>query len=310
VDDKAELERLLLSELFESVQAKITTKRKALATQFGILSGRFVREIVNLELSGLGDLLEGNLDIILRVYFYERKPREDCDEELITSKMKKLFEQRLIASRTSLENNLRLRRERTQLSNYETEAGHLFHSMTRKIRALILENRIKLPELPDRDAIDLIAQEEDNQIEFKSTFQWDKEKECRNKDLKIEVIKTIAAFNNTDGGYLIIGVSDNKQIFGLERDFDLLGRQDKDGFCQALTQEIENSIGRSFTTKPNISFKVVEEKCICLIKINIGHEPAWVSVGNRFVFYIRTQNSTRELDPKEASEHILKKWGK
>jgi len=55
-------------------------------------------------------------------------------------------------------------------------------------------------------------------VEFKSTLSWDIRENKKNKALQFSVLKTIAAFMNTEGGILLIGVEDNRHIFGLEKD--------------------------------------------------------------------------------------------
>ena len=53
------------------------------------------------------------------------------------------------------------------------------------------------------------------------------------------VLKTIAAFLNTDGGDLLIGVSDDGSVVGIERDqFD-----NNDKFMLHLSQVVRNGLG-------------------------------------------------------------------
>jgi DNA-binding NtrC family response regulator len=49
---------------------------------------------------------------------------------------------------------------------------------------------------------DLIKSPEQENLEFKSSFQWDLRENRENKDLRFSVLKTIAAFLNTQGGTL------------------------------------------------------------------------------------------------------------
>ena len=120
--------------------------------------------------------------------------------------------------------------------------------MDNKIKEILVDLQVeeskgeeaKIPKLLERDIDILIGMDESSQLEFKSTFQWDIKLEQKNIDLRNEVLKTIAAFNNTEGGYLIIGIDDNKNIFGLEKDYSLSKKQNKDVFLQTLIQEIEN----------------------------------------------------------------------
>ena len=56
------------------------------------------------------------------------------------------------------------------------------------------------------------------------------------------MLKTVAAFLNSQGGTLVIGVEDDGTISGLHYDLDLLDGS-RDRFEQLLTQLVSNSIG-------------------------------------------------------------------
>jgi predicted HTH transcriptional regulator len=56
-------------------------------------------------------------------------------------------------------------------------------------------------------------------FEFKSSLRWDLKESIINKELEQVVIKTIAAFNNVNGGNLLIGVEDNGNVLGLAFDY-------------------------------------------------------------------------------------------
>ena len=58
-------------------------------------------------------------------------------------------------------------------------------------------------------------------LEFKSTLQWDMIRKEKNKSLRKSVLKTIAAFLNTEGGTLVIGVEDDGTICGIQSDLAL-----------------------------------------------------------------------------------------
>jgi len=158
----------------------------------------------------------------------------------------------------------------------------------------------------------LLEMDESIQLEFKSTFQWDIVQGCKNKMLRLEVLQTIAAFNNTEGGYLVIGVSDNKDIFGLEKDYNLFRRPNKrDVFYQTLSNVIESKISRDFAASIDVKFFEKESKDICRIKIEFGDEPVWVKENkNNEIFYIRVQTSDKALSPKESGLFIKKRWKK
>jgi predicted HTH transcriptional regulator len=69
------------------------------------------------------------------------------------------------------------------------------------------------------------------------------QKEIR-KRRHTEVTKTIAAFLNTSGGTLLIGVDDSGGILGIEPDLTYLQRdkQSSDGWLQSLRTVITNAL--------------------------------------------------------------------
>jgi len=312
MDERDKLLTLRFNDIFESVQRDNQNKRRELAEKFGhrglLHSGPHAKAIVELELNCIKKLLDAKLQILLEVFYKNAKPWTKNDENFLMNRIEELFTARLNASRVSLTDYLNQRGIRLHIEDFEREATSIISNIKRKIEATILENRIFYPELPDRDVNELLLMEEGNQLEFKSAFQWNIKNQCKNERLRLEVISTIAAFNNTDGGYLLIGVKDNRDVFGLERDYSLLKKSNRDGFNLLLTQEIENRLSKCFLPKVKISFHEINNKDICNIKINIGDDAIWVKENNKEIFYIRTQNSTRMLSPKESADYIRRKW--
>jgi len=77
-----------------------------------------------------------------------------------------------------------------------------------------VENSFHLAD--DKPAIELILGGEHQFAEFKSSFVWDYYQQRANKALHVPVMKTVVAFLNSSGGYLLIGVSDDGQVLGLD----------------------------------------------------------------------------------------------
>src|ERR1700688_203746 len=77
----------------------------------------------------------------------------------------------------------------------------------------------------------LINQGEGATIEFKQSLEADARTGAKDPKALDGVLKTIAAFLNTEGGTLLIGVSDDGKVRGLGQDYALLGKkQNDDGF--------------------------------------------------------------------------------
>lgn len=91
-----------------------------------------------------------------------------------------------------------------------------------------------------RSAEELIKRGESKTLEFKSTLRWSLKEDRRDdKGVTHAALKTIAAFLNTEGGDLLIGVADDGSIVGIER--DQLENDDK--FMRHLTQIVRNGMG-------------------------------------------------------------------
>ena len=87
---------------------------------------------------------------------------------------------------------------------------------------------------PQERLRDLIARGESSSLEFKSSLRYDRERGVVNKELTKAVAKTIAGFLNGEGGTLLLGVSDEGGITGIEDDLATLRRPNADGFEQNL----------------------------------------------------------------------------
>jgi hypothetical protein len=86
---------------------------------------------------------------------------------------------------------------------------------------------------------EMIAEGESDELEFKSTLRWDLREALVNKKLEEVIMKTVAAFANSDGGTLLIGVGDNGDVLGLEPDYHSLGGADRDKFDHAVAKAID-----------------------------------------------------------------------
>jgi CheY-like chemotaxis protein len=160
---------------------------------------------------------------------------------------------------------------------------------------------------------ELIKQGESGTLEFKTTLWWDVRQQQKNKVLPIPVLKTIAAFLNTDGGTLLIGVEDDGNIFGLEQDISLLKpeNQSLDGFELALRDLIASNLDAAFSASHlvNIRFEKLDNKDVCVVEVKKSHVEAFMEVKDKHgqkqsAFFIRSGNSTRPLDMKEFYHYI------
>lgn len=159
--------------------------------------------------------------------------------------------------------------------------------------------------------LDLLNKDEYENLEFKSTFRWDVRQGVVNKILEKSVMKTVAAFLNSQGGHLVIGVDDNKTVVGVASDFSSLIRKDADGFENHFTQVFHNMIGAEFRQFVKLGWSHVDGKECCVVSISPSHKPVYLKNDNNGEeFYIRTGNGTTSLKLSEANSYIDSRWGR
>ena len=162
---------------------------------------------------------------------------------------------------------------------------------------------------------DIISKGESEYIEFKETWHFDIRqseetgKKIKNSGLKLACIKTVAAFLNSKGGVLLIGVRDNGELAGLERDCSLLTNSE-DRLYREIATTLSNSIGIDKKFFYSVNLLKLEGKTICRILVQPQpHSKTWVNFkGEKSdMFYIRNGNQTEELSGGSADSYWEKR---
>lgn len=154
----------------------------------------------------------------------------------------------------------------------------------------------------------LLSSEENDRLEFKSSLRYDYRAGNVSRELERTALKTVAAFLNSKGGYLVMGVDDSRTPLGLEKDFRSLQRKDKDGFENHFTQSFNAVIGPEFRDLIKLAFISADGKDICLIETLPSHRPVYFKFDGNEHFYIRTGNITSSLKLSEMESYISSRW--
>ncbi len=161
----------------------------------------------------------------------------------------------------------------------------------------------------DKDLPMIIRQGEGPYIEFKSSLRWDFAESRANRALEFVVLKTLAGFLNSPvGGTLLIGVADNGEMLGLEKDFQTLKKPSQDGFDQALMTLISTSLGADICPFVHVLFHVIDDKTVCRVIVSPSSRPVFLDQANTPRFFARTGGATRELNIKEALGYVSGRW--
>ncbi len=155
----------------------------------------------------------------------------------------------------------------------------------------------------------LIKKGESESLEFKSSLRWDYKNNDLNKDLEKVIIKSIAAFSNSNGGKLLIGVQDDGTILGLEKDYATLKSADADYFELHLRNLIDKEFGKDFcASQVKCSFTTIENTEIACISIKESDDPVYVHIENKGeAFYVRSGNSSRKIENLSELMRYVKK---
>lgn len=165
-----------------------------------------------------------------------------------------------------------------------------------------------LSELISDSIPDLITGGEGERVEFKTTVRWDVNKGNVNKALEAVIAKTVAGFLNARGGNLLIGVSDDGAIQGLERDYATLRHKNRDGFERMLLDIVEHYLGGEFCPYVHALFTEFDGKDVCLLIVELSPRPVYLKRGGKSEFYLRSGNSTRALDVRESMGYAEHRW--
>jgi hypothetical protein len=153
----------------------------------------------------------------------------------------------------------------------------------------------------------LIATREGQHVEFKPSLRWSYRESRIDKSLGEPVMKTLAAFMNSYGGRLLIGVADTGDILGVEQDWNTLGKPGPDGYENHFSQEFHKMIGAEYREYVQLSFVTIEGKTVCVVDVQRAKEPAYLTRGNgEEVFYIRSGNASQPLSLRQVQGYIAR----
>lgn len=127
-------------------------------------------------------------------------------------------------------------------------------------------------------------------------------------------LKSICAFSNTIGGHLLLGVSDDKKIFGLEQDYNSFKNdKNRDGFGQFFDSMIKDYFGDSFSSSLlEKEFLKLPEGDILVVKVKKSAEEVFLLKNEKGIkeesIYVRNLSSSDKLKGIELSKFIKNKY--
>ncbi|MCY4368315.1 MAG: ATP-binding protein [bacterium] len=170
-----------------------------------------------------------------------------------------------------------------------------------------VDGRLRNEKLPTLS--ELLGSMETQRVEFKKTARVAMDNDAPERVINEGIVKTVAAFLNTSGGTLGIGIADDGDILGLQPDLDYKN-QDLDGYQNWLTTLLVNTIDAGIVgAHVRLRIEPVGSKVVCLIDVEPSPSPVYAKTtkGDN-CFYVRMNNTTRMLEGPHIVSYIGGHW--
>ncbi|MDR0523393.1 MAG: ATP-binding protein [Candidatus Methanoplasma sp.] len=163
---------------------------------------------------------------------------------------------------------------------------------------------------PEESNINLISRAlrmgESETVEFKSTLRMNLETGEQDQRMEKAALKTIVGFMNGDGGTLLIGVNDDGEIMGVDRD----GFDSSDDMCLYLTDLITKNIGHEFVSLISLAVTDIEGRDVMHVTCGMGDHPVFLREGRERNFYARFGPSTVGLNGQDLLGYVTNRFGR
>ena len=172
---------------------------------------------------------------------------------------------------------------------------------------------------PGLDPIaDVAARGESDSLEFKSSARWNMRTQQRDDAMETVISKTVAAFMNSGGGTLLIGVDDGGKLIGLGPDYATLKTPDADRFELWIRDLWGQRLGTNAAALPILDFCEATDpqdgygpQEVCRVTIPPAAVPVYLrgpKGKGEAELWVRVGNSTRRLEVSDAVEYITHRW--
>ena len=159
----------------------------------------------------------------------------------------------------------------------------------------------------------LLASDESATLEFKSTLRtpiaqpkpgMPTTPEMLGAAVKQATLKSLAAFLNTDGGTLIIGVTDDRSVIGIEADFPHHKRSVRDDWRKAFDNLVSQNLDSTAMNCIDLQLEPWQGRTIAIVQCSPSKEPTWLGED----LYVRRTASTTILSTRQAVAWYRQRW--
>lgn len=150
----------------------------------------------------------------------------------------------------------------------------------------------------------LIKNKETETLEFKETFSRDIKTQTKILNLELMCFKTIAGFLNSKGGDLLVGISDDYRIVGIDEEIKKFHKNKTDEFLKYFSNKVKSFFGAQIY--PLLSWNIISVENKNILRVSCKPSDKEVYLNNEF--YARTNPRTDKLEGKALVEYIKSRF--
>lgn len=165
---------------------------------------------------------------------------------------------------------------------------------------------------------EVVQRGESDSLEFKSSARWNMRTGKRDDAMETVIAKTVAAFMNSGGGTLLIGVDDDGRLIGMGPDYSTLKTPDSDRFELWIRDMWGQRMGTNAAALPRLDFAEASDpqegyvrQEVCRVTIPPSPHPVYLrgpKGKGEAELWVRVGNSTRRLEVTDAVQYVSTRW--
>ena len=148
-----------------------------------------------------------------------------------------------------------------------------------------------------------ISEGEGSRVEFKSTIRTNLKTGAPGKEIELAWLKAVAAFLNSDGGCLLLGVADSGEICGVGVD----GFESSDRCLLHVKNLLNQHIGAEFSGFMVPTVVECREGPVVMLECRPAGAAVFLKIGKNEEFYVRSGPSSTRLSPSQTVSYMAEK---
>jgi DNA-binding response OmpR family regulator len=151
---------------------------------------------------------------------------------------------------------------------------------------------------PEERIKKIIGEGENDRTEFKSTLRWSLKENKVDHGVEIAWLKTVAAFLNSDGGRLVVGVDNQGAQLGIEAD----GFENEDKYLLHVNNRLQQHIGMAHAANVRFGLYPVGGLKVLLLECTPASKPVFLVDGGQ-----ESCPGTRKLTMSQMLAYVVER---